>query len=303
MAGRARRADTLLTLDVVEHRTRPTPNDRPRSRAARGTRRRPPGRFSSSERPRMGPHAWNSCRLRSARSAKSTMGATYRTPCSANTSRSLVNAAFAVSGVTVTVGQALVPCTCFSGRVQHVDHREEDAVELPPGVLHEQQVVDVRDGDLRRKARIDGAAPRALAVHVVARVVRVDDVAEVDAQALEVRVEERRVREHVQDAGDADTEPAATRGERCAVAAGPGPDARRRHVGHLLDIPAAETPLCDAISTKFGFAFLIASRPDLMARISLTSSTEPFSQVAMMSRCSSSALATFDTSVRGAAKA
>ena len=40
-----------------------------------------------------------------------------------------------------------------------------------------------------------------------------------------------------------------------------------------------------AISTKLGFAFLTLSRSPLMSRISLTSSTVPFSQVAMIRRC------------------
>jgi hypothetical protein len=89
----------------------------------------------------------------------------------------LVNAALAVSGVTVTVGQALEPWRFVRLRVQHVDHREEDVVELLLRVLGEEQVVHVRDADLRREARVDGAAARPLAVHVAAGVVGVDQVA------------------------------------------------------------------------------------------------------------------------------
>jgi hypothetical protein len=37
------------------------------------------------------------------------------TPCSAKTFDSLVNAAFTVSGVTVTVGHVFEPCRCDSG--------------------------------------------------------------------------------------------------------------------------------------------------------------------------------------------
>jgi hypothetical protein len=46
---------------------------------------------------------------------KFTIGLKYVTPCSAKTSPSLVNAAFTVSGVTVTVGHAFEPCRCVSG--------------------------------------------------------------------------------------------------------------------------------------------------------------------------------------------
>ena len=55
-----------------------------------------------------------------------------------------------------------------------------------------------------------------------------------------------------------------------------------------------------AISTKFGLAFLTASTPALMPRIASTSSTVPFSQVAIIRRCSSAAFATFDTNLTGA---
>src|SRR5262245_6063419 len=52
-----------------------------------------------------------------------------------------------------------------------------------------------------------------------------------------------------------------------------------------------------AISTKFGFALRIASKPDLIPRMSLTSSTVPFSHVAIIRRCSSAAFATFETNL------
>src|SRR5262249_46294306 len=56
-----------------------------------------------------------------------------------------------------------------------------------------------------------------------------------------------------------------------------------------------------ATSTKFGFAFLTASRPALMPRIESTSSTVPFSHVAIINRCSSSAFGTLDRNFSGAA--
>jgi hypothetical protein len=55
------------------------------------------------------------------------------------------------------------------------------------------------------------------------------------------------------------------------------------------------------MSTKFGLLLRTASRPALMPRIVSTSSTVPFSQVAMINRCSSAAFATFDTNLTGTA--
>ena len=48
--------------------------------------------------------------------------------------------------------------------MQHVVHREENGVERLLAVLHLNQVVDVRDADLRREAGIDGAAIGAGAI-------------------------------------------------------------------------------------------------------------------------------------------
>ena len=49
-----------------------------------------------------------------------------------------------------------------------------------------------------------------------------------------------------------------------------------------------------AMSTKFGLAFLIASKPALIPRIAPTSSTCPFSQVEMIRRRSPACSGTFD---------
>ena len=106
----------------------------------------------------------------------------YLTLCSAKTSFSLVNAAFTVSGVAVTVGQAFVPDDLHQRRVQHVDHREEDDVERLLAVLLLNQVVDVRDADLRREAGIDRAAAGARAVQLRTGVVGIDDVLRLDAR-------------------------------------------------------------------------------------------------------------------------
>src|SRR5262249_10584689 len=77
-------------------------------------------------------------------------------------------------------------------RVQLVDHREEDEVELLLRVLREQQVVDVRDADLRREAWIDRAASRSFAIELAAREVGVDEVAARHTKRLEIAAEEGR---------------------------------------------------------------------------------------------------------------
>ena len=57
-------------------------------------------------------------------------------------------------------------------------------------VLLEDQVVDVRNADLRREAGIDGAAACALAIHLLAGEFGVDEVFGLQAQALEIAAEQ-----------------------------------------------------------------------------------------------------------------
>ena len=59
-------------------------------------------------------------------------------------------------------GRARVRRLALTTRRRHdVEHREEDAVERLLRVLRVEQVVDVRDAELRREARIDRAPLRA----------------------------------------------------------------------------------------------------------------------------------------------
>ncbi len=107
----------------------------------------------------------------------------------------------------------------------------------------------------------------------------------IDAQRLEVAGEERRGRVHVEHArhADADVLPALPSAGCARASAGSQLRARDR-VGHHLGRSGPEDVVGRDSSTKFGFASLTASRPFLMSRMSLTSSTVPFSQVAMMRR-------------------
>src|SRR5579885_3296547 len=55
-------------------------------------------------------------------------------------------------------GTSAAPLRVHQVGGQAVDHGKEDVVELPFRVDHVQEIVNVRDGDLGWKARIDGAA-------------------------------------------------------------------------------------------------------------------------------------------------
>ena len=153
-------------------------------------------------------------------------------------------------------------------RVQHVVHREEDRVERLLAVLHLDQVVDVRDADLRREARIDGAAAGAGAIQLRRGVVGVDDVFRLHAEAFEIGVEERRVDVGVQHARNADAQSSRASPSARRV---PSPPSSRRATGigsaTDFDVRGRKTS-CAAISTKFGFASLIWSRPALMSFMS-----------------------------------
>ncbi len=93
--------------------------------------------FSSRERPRNGVHALYICCREQIFSVLQVHDRIHdtSTPFSAKTSLSLVNAALTVSGVAVTVGQAFDACQIHERRMQHVEHREEDRVELLLRVL------------------------------------------------------------------------------------------------------------------------------------------------------------------------
>src|SRR5215813_3334313 len=90
-----------------------------------------------------------------------------------------------------------------------VDHREEDDVERLLGVHAVQQIVDVRNAELAREARVDGSALRAFLVQLLARVVAIYDVLGLDTQTREIARKYRRLRVHVEHARHADANLAA----------------------------------------------------------------------------------------------
>ena len=89
---------------------------------------------------------------------------------------------------------------------QIVDHREEDDVERLLLVVHVEQVVHVRNADLRGEARIDGAALGAFLVELLGGVIGVDQVLGRNAQRLEVGAEDRVAACTVQNARNADAQ-------------------------------------------------------------------------------------------------
>ena len=168
--------------------------------------------------------------------------------------------------------------------MQGVDHGEEDRVQRLLLVLLEDQVVHVRDADLRREARIDGAAARAGAVHILAGELGVHQVLWLQAQALQIPAKQGRVQVHVQHAWHANAQAGALLHQRDALFSGRRPSAASG-VGSATFCGLRERQTSRAaMSTKFGLAFLTASRPALIPRIAPTSSTCPFSQVEMIRR-------------------
>ena len=122
-------------------------------------------------------------------------------------------------------------------RVELVDHREEDRIELLFRVFRKQQVVNVGDPDLRGKARIDGATAGALAIQIAAREIRIHEIPARYAQRFEVCAEERRIYVHVQHPGHADAERRAPLHQFHPPPRAPGPDTRRHRIRHPLRLP------------------------------------------------------------------
>ena len=89
---------------------------------------------------------------------------------------SFVYAASTVSGVTDTVGQALQALVLTSGEHRTSNMGKKMACSGLCLCLVEDQVVKVRDGDLRGETGIDGTATGTVAIHLIGREVRVDDV-------------------------------------------------------------------------------------------------------------------------------
>ncbi len=106
-------------------------------------------------------------------------------------------------------------------------------------MLLEDQVVNVRDADLRGEARIDGAAARAGAVHVLAGELGVHQVLWLQAQALEIRAKQRCVEVHVQHTRHADAQAGALLHQRDALLGSRRPAAAGNGIGNLLRIARA----------------------------------------------------------------
>src|SRR5215471_20032970 len=90
--------------------------------------------------------------------------------------------------------------------MQNVVHREEDGVERLLAMLFLNQVVDVRDADLRGEAGVDGAAAGSGAIEIGAGVVGINNIFGLHTEAFEIRVEEWSVSVDVQHARDADAQ-------------------------------------------------------------------------------------------------
>src|SRR5690242_4067473 len=124
-----------------------------------------------------------------------------------------------------------------------VDHREKDDVERLLGVDLVQQVVDVRNAELRREARVDGAALRAFLIQFFAGVLAVDDVLGLEAEAREVARENRRLRVHVEHARHADANLGAFLHQRGALLLRGGDLDLRHRVGNQRRVGHAEDAL------------------------------------------------------------
>jgi hypothetical protein len=146
-----------------------------------------------------------------------------------------------------------------------------------------EQVVYVRERDLRRKARIDGAASRGAAVQLHGREGGVHDVPRLNTEAREVAAEERGEREHVEHPRDADAEIPAPGGTGRAAPRGRGPG--RRGGGSATDDTrgGAHTSRA-AIATRFGVRAIVASSAALTVRISCSEPAAPFSHGATIRR-------------------
>ena len=121
-----------------------------------------------------------------------------------------------------------------------VDHGEEDHVQRLLGVYREQQVVDVRNAQLRREARVDGAALGAFLIELLAGEVGVDDVFRLDPQGREVAREHRGHRVHIEHARHADADLGALLHQLDALLGGRGEDELGQRVGHQRRIRHAE---------------------------------------------------------------
>ncbi len=137
-------ADAVLALQLVEHLASLLADLLlvlvVQLRSANSTARS----FSSGLSPSSGSKHANICCANSFLSARLMIGSRNVTPCSAKTSISFVKAAFTVSGRRGDGRAGVRALQLHELGGQHVEHREEDQVELLLERLDHQQVVDVR---------------------------------------------------------------------------------------------------------------------------------------------------------------
>src|SRR6185437_5812514 len=115
---------------------------------------------------------------------------------------------------------------------QGINHGEENDVELLLGVDDVQQIVHVRNPNLRREAGINGAALGAFLVELLAGVLGPEQVFRLHAQRLEVGGEEGPAGIHVEGLGHADLEFAALLHQLNALLLGRGDGKLGQRVGH-----------------------------------------------------------------------
>src|SRR5262249_56799675 len=105
--------------------------------------------------------------------------------------------------------------------------------------MNVEQVVDVRNADLRGEARVDRAALRAVLIKLLGRVVRIDQVLRRNAQALEIRGKERVDRILVENARDAYPHFFALLEQFVTLRSGAGQRDLGPRVGDFLGVEAA----------------------------------------------------------------
>ena len=123
-----------------------------------------------------------------------------------------------------------------------VNHREEDVIERLLLVLYIEQVMHMRNTDLRREARVDRTPFRSRLVEFLGSVIRIDDILGLHAQGLEISAKQGVHRILVQRARDADA-------DLGAILHHPHPsfllrrnDHLRQRVCHLRRVVGSESP-------------------------------------------------------------
>src|ERR1700722_20847841 len=92
------------------------------------------------------------------------------------------------------------------------------------------QIVRVRNPDLRREAWIDRASARTSAIQIRTRIVRINNILRLNPEALEERVKQRRIRINVQHTRNSEPMRAPTLHLRDAFLHGPLLETPRRNL-------------------------------------------------------------------------